>query len=286
MAGERVAHGRLDRRRGQAVLACAAVLSLAVLAVAPVSASDPPKAVSKEVLQLSMEPLHQRIVDGARQTGQQIVEAYQRSPLLVICLGLAGAVPLVAGLFAVGRALQRRDEMTEVGAVAGHDDIPAGGKAWIEVGEGTAPVVFSGELLRIGRHSDNDIALDHASVHRHHALIQRTPDDEFILIDLTAGQGNKPLLNGKAVERAWLAAGDRISLGDAELTFRLGTELPVSKSGPIHEPKPSSAFARETTYDDGDTADGTTGRPADRVETRRIKPSDGLAARSTHRRRS
>lgn len=268
------------------MLAGVAVVVLAAWIAQSASASDALKAPPKEVLQLSTEPLHQRIVDGARQTGQQIVDAYQRSPLLVICLGLAGAVPLVAGLFAIGRALRRRDEMTEVSAATERDDVPAGGKAWIEVGDGATPVVFTGELLRIGRHSDNDIVLDHVSVHRHHALIQRTPDDEFILIDLTAGQGNKPLLNSKAVERARLAAGDRISLGDVELTFRVGAELPASKSEPTNAKTPSSTFVRETIHDDGDTADGTTGRPADRIETRRIKPSDGIVARSAHRRGS
>jgi len=239
------------------------------------------------MMQLSMEPVHQRIMDAAWQAGTQIAEAYGRSPVLVMGLALAGALPLLAGFFAVGRAINRRaagkphemPALTEPGRIAD--------KAWIDIGEGadTRPVVFTGELLRIGRHSDNDIALDHAAVHRHHALIQRTPDEEFVLVDLTGGTGNQPMIDGRPVARAILRDGDRIVLGDTILTFHLGVETPAAITRP-DDRQPTSAVAKELTDDERDAGDEPAGRAADGIETRRIKPSDRVIARGAGRGRA
>jgi pSer/pThr/pTyr-binding forkhead associated (FHA) protein len=153
-----------------------------------------------------------------------------------------------------------------------------------------APILFSGEILRIGRHSDNDIALDHASVHRHHALIQRTPDREFVLVDLTAGTGNVLLLNDRRVDRsAGLRDGDRIMLGETTVTFHLGAEAPAGSLAPVASKstnRPSRQSSRETMHAERDASDEATGRAADRVETRRLNAADRIAARRADRGRS
>lgn len=277
---DRAVNGRAGRC-GWRVAATAAVM-LSPLAQPAVGQQQSPP--TQDMMQLSVEPVHQRVVDTAWRAKEQIADAYERSPVLVIGLGLAGTLPLLAGLFAVARVIRRRDTgHVPPAAPMPDDDIPPGGKAWIDLGGDAAPVMFTGELLRIGRHSDNDITLEHDSVHRHHALIQRTPDEEFILIDLTAGRGNKLLRNGTPVGRALLKNGDRITFGDVTLTFNLGTGAPVRDLEPPNASRPSFSSAREMTHDDGDAADRTTGGPADRIETRRIKPSDGLPPRSADR---
>lgn len=284
--------GRLSRDlsvRRKRIVAAGVVALLTVLSALP----HAPAAQPKESLQLSMEPVHQRLVDAARHVGEQVVESYRKSPVLVLGLALASVVPVLAGFLAAARAIRRRRERESVSARAPIEAARAGDKAWIETasGDDDRKVVFSGELFRIGRHSDNDMPLDHASVHRHHALIQRTPDHEFLLIDLTAGTGNALLLNGAPIERAMLGNGDRITLGDTNLIFRIGADAPVPESMPLHELRlparqPVHRPPMEIENDQRDAADEPTRRAADSVQTRRISKADGLAARSADRRRS
>jgi hypothetical protein len=293
MAGERLATSGSERLIWR-VLARLAVLSVMVppwLAIHTAAGETPGVGAPKEMLQLSMEPVHQRVVDAAWRTGTQIVEVYQRSPILVIGLAIAGVLPLLAGVVALGRATRRRRDTGAVRAVRPLDESARiGDKAWIEFAPGgdraLAPVMFSGELLRIGRHSDNDIALDHASVHRHHALIQRTPDQEFVLVDLTAGTGNMLLVNDRPVDRAALRDGDRIALGEAAVTFHIGAEAPAGSLPPSTNRPPSSRPPRESSNVERDASDEPTGRAADRVETRRLDAADRVAARRADRGRA
>src|SRR5690606_39715053 len=126
MAGARVAKNE-GAWRGWQVAACIALLSSPVAAEAP--KSPPPGAL----MQLSMEPAHQRLMDAAWQTGAQVAEAYRRSPVLVMGLALAGALPLVAGIFAVGRALRRRAARTERDVPSAPELARVGDKAWIDI---------------------------------------------------------------------------------------------------------------------------------------------------------
>ncbi len=239
------------------------------------------------MLQLGMEPVHQRVMDAVSQARDRLGEAYQRSPVMVMGLGLAAILPWLAVVVAITRAMRRRAARRNIEARPTIDPLPLAAKAWIDIGEGAnrAPLAFTGEILRIGRHSDNDIALEHNAIHRHHALIQRTPDDEFVLMDLTAGTGNETLLNGRPAARAPLKDGDRIALGDTILTFHLGVEAPAA-SVRAEARKPITPSAREMTDDERDAADEPAEWAADGIATRRIGPIKRLAARSTHRGRA
>ena len=200
----------------------------------------------------------------------------------MIGLAIAGVLPLLTGTVALGRAMRRRREKDAVRTAPTSDGARIGDKAWIEIAAGgtgvedgtLAPILFSGEMLRIGRHSDNDIALDHASVHRHHALIQRTPDREFVLVDLTAGTGNVLLLNDRRVDRS-------AGLRDGEAPA--GSLAPVASKSTN---RPSRQSSRETMHAERDASDEATGRAADRVETRRLNAADRIAARRADRGRS
>jgi FHA domain len=75
------------------------------------------------------------------------------------------------------------------------------------------------ELLSIGRGEDNDLVLDEATVHRYHAIIQRTPDALFLIKDLGGPGGNGVFVNGERVTDAHLLDADRISLGSTTLIF-------------------------------------------------------------------
>lgn len=267
--------------RGWQVAACLVLLSL------PVLADTPKGAPSDTVVQLSMEPVHQRMMDAAWQAVARVAEAYERSPVMVMGLGLAATLPWLATFVAITRAVRRRAARRDIDAHPVLEAAPLAGKAWIEIGEGAdrVPLAFTGEILRIGRHSDNDITLDHDAVHRHHALIQRTPDDEFVLMDLTAGTGNETLINGRPAARAALKDGDRIALGKTILTFHLGVEAPAA-SVSAGARKPITPSAREMTDDERDAGDEPAGWAADGIETRRIGPIKRLAARSAHRSRA
>ena len=77
--------------------------------------------------------------------------------------------------------------------------------------------------IRIGRQSDNDIALTgNLEVSRHHAELRRNPDGSFEIIDLGSHGGT--FVNGERITRKMLTEQDIISIGHA--TFRLsGGEL-------------------------------------------------------------
>jgi pSer/pThr/pTyr-binding forkhead associated (FHA) protein len=70
----------------------------------------------------------------------------------------------------------------------------------------------------LGRHPDNDIVLDHVTVSRQHAVIQRDGDC-FAVVD--ADSLNGTYLNRNPVEHAWLADGDEIQIGIVRLTVWL-----------------------------------------------------------------
>ncbi|MDQ3439085.1 MAG: FHA domain-containing protein [Planctomycetota bacterium] len=76
--------------------------------------------------------------------------------------------------------------------------------------------------LRIGRGADNDVVLNHPTVSRHHAVIDRV-NGEYFLKDL--GSRNMTRVNGRMV-RARLAInpGDKIRFGRVRLTFVLGND--------------------------------------------------------------
>jgi hypothetical protein len=176
--------------------------------------------------------------------------AYMSAPTLMLALTALLVLPAVALLsFAIqfGRryaarraALRAAVDGADSGALA--TDIPdtaalpLRSQAWLTVpGGGTMPLV--GQRARIGRHRDNVIRLRSGSVQRHHAVIERTPDESFVIVDVSGGEGVR--VNGRRTERAELADGDVIDLGRARLKFEMlrsediqfGSRRPVEIEG-------------------------------------------------------
>jgi pSer/pThr/pTyr-binding forkhead associated (FHA) protein len=73
--------------------------------------------------------------------------------------------------------------------------------------------------VRIGRHEDNDIRLGDSSVHRYHAVIERTAEESFVITDISGKEGNGIRINGERTAQARLVDGDVIELGRARLKF-------------------------------------------------------------------
>ncbi|MFP2902034.1 FHA domain-containing protein [Corallococcus sp. 4LFB] len=71
--------------------------------------------------------------------------------------------------------------------------------------------------LRIGRTSENDVALDHRSLSRTHAKIVREETGEWRVIDMQSANGLT--VNGESYAQATLAHGDVIEMGHVRLRF-------------------------------------------------------------------
>lgn len=80
-----------------------------------------------------------------------------------------------------------------------------------------AEFVLTSEKVRIGRAEDLDIWVNHRSISREHAEIQKEPDGGLRLIDL--GSANGVRVNGNDVQNALLAPGDVVELGQVRFRF-------------------------------------------------------------------
>jgi pSer/pThr/pTyr-binding forkhead associated (FHA) protein len=85
-----------------------------------------------------------------------------------------------------------------------------------------AEFALSGDRIRVGRAEDLDIWINHRSISREHAEIQREPGG-FRLIDLDSINGVR--VNGRDVQNALLSRGDEVELGQVLLRFVAAGEL-------------------------------------------------------------
>lgn len=150
----------------------------------------------------------------------------ERTPAIVVGLGAVVVVPFIALVMSAGRRVRHAAEVRSAHALqsrrareAAH--LPRTANAWIDVdGPRRTRLRIAGELVRIGRDEENDLRLADPNVHRHHALIQRTPDAEFVVFDVSGGRGNGVFVNGRPRTRARLRDGDTITLGSTQVRFR------------------------------------------------------------------
>jgi hypothetical protein len=137
-------------------------------------------------------------------------------------------LPAVALMAAASRAVRRYKSRRaavragEAASMAGDmpdsAGLPARSQAWLTI-DGVGTVALAGQIARIGRHRDNDIHLHDRSVYRHHAVIERTPDEAFLIVDVTGKDGSGVRVNGQRAERVQLSDGDVIEIGRAKLKF-------------------------------------------------------------------
>ena len=161
-----------------------------------------------------------------------LIYGYLRTPEMIIGVGTAMVLPFVALLslsvrwLARRRADRRRISRMLAGSMQGGGlarTLPApNGKAWLEMtGHAGAPALeIGGELVRIGHDADNDLALPYLGIQPFHMLIRRTPEQDFLVIDVTGSGGKGIAVNGRRLRSCPLQDGDRIELGGFAVTFR------------------------------------------------------------------
>ncbi len=163
------------------------------------------------------------------------LEALQRSldrhPSIKLAGGLAMIVPMLALVAAVSRFLARRNRRLRMPSPAPVSEPISDGIAWIESLDRREPPFAVGELVRIGKSDDCDLALEADGPAGMHAVIQRTPEREFILFDVSSGTSGIAV-NGAPARRCRLSDGDRIEIGAACVVFRTG--IPTTRTaGPL-----------------------------------------------------
>ena len=165
-----------------------------------------------------------------------VAHGYLRTPEMIVGLGTALALPFVALASVTVRWIarrrasrartarlldgrpQRRDKILALGMKSGPC---ARVDAWLEIADkaGARDLVIGGELLRIGHDADNDLALPYQGVQPFHALIRRTPETDFVVIDVSGAGGRGVAVNGRRLRSCPLQDGDRIELGGVAVTF-------------------------------------------------------------------
>jgi FHA domain len=170
-------------------------------------------------------------LSGLAQDALAVVSAgYRKAPVVVIVLSALVILPAVA-LFSflvrgAARWFRRRGSSPSASAEwtrAAGSALDGPGwptQAWLAIdGEAAGTHPIAGEMIRIGRHPDNEIWLTDTSVHRYHAVIHRTEDADFFITDLSGTEGNGVRINGARRSQSQLANGDIIELGKARMTF-------------------------------------------------------------------
>lgn len=202
----------------------------------------PPPSAAAQQSPVSTKPLQEKAdwlssVAAAARRVEALVEAgHARAPALALALGAVVVLPAIAAgswlLIGLSRrkaaaAAIRAAELRAANAEA-TTQLPENEStslwphaAWLRL-EGTADessLPLAGQLIRIGRHLDNDIRLPDSSVHRHHAVIERTPEEAFVITDVSGQDGNGIRVNGRRQERVRLSDGDLIEVGHIRMRF-------------------------------------------------------------------
>jgi FHA domain len=144
----------------------------------------------------------------------------------VMVLSAVLIVPLAAVLsYALSslayRLLDRTRASRVTASVAVADETPSWpSQAWLDIeGHQRSALPSRATLVRIGRHQDNEIFIPDSSVHRHHAVIARTFDADYVITDMSGEGGNGVLINGERTLESRLFSGDVIQLGEARMRF-------------------------------------------------------------------
>ena len=153
---------------------------------------------------------------------------WSRSPAIAIGIASFLSVPFLARLTPSLRALFIPDHSaaeTAARRARMMADPPRSfmTKAWIEI-DGTRGrgLELTREIARIGHGADADLRLSGEDSDGVHALIRRTPEAEFVVIDLSGGDGPGLAVNGQRLSSATLRDGDTIALGANAVVFRRG----------------------------------------------------------------
>jgi hypothetical protein len=206
-----------EEHSARRVSACAFAGAAVLMAIGSTAAAD------------SLGPVF--TVDRALVALEALQRGLDRHPSIKLAGGVAMIVPMLALLAAMSRFLARRTRAVRTPHPAPVCEPVPDSMAWIELLDRRAPPVAVGELVRIGKSDDCDLALETDGPPGMRAVIQRTSDREFILFDVSSGTPGIAV-NGAPAHRYRLSDGDRIEIGAACVVFRTGTPTTGSR-GPL-----------------------------------------------------
>jgi hypothetical protein len=129
-----------------------------------------------------------------------------------------GAGAAVLALVAGGIFLARRPQRKGAAVGAAEDDEPELRPVFAilqNIDDGTSHSISS-DRVNLGRASTNDIVVDDKAVSREHAVIFRDESGQFVI---ESSGANGTFVNHLQIERAPLASGDLITIGDSTLRF-------------------------------------------------------------------
>ncbi len=174
---------------------------------------------------------NENVGDGVNQLGiywsnaeAWLRKEYAEAPALVIAAGVALFAPVVAVLGMVLRAITTRRglQIDPTPYTKPPSAWQVSARLHVVDGDTEAEQFAVGHgLVRIGREEDNDVQLVHKTVHRYHAVIERTPESEFVITDVSGDDGNGVRVDGQRVARHRLRGGEMIDIGRARLKFAL-----------------------------------------------------------------
>jgi hypothetical protein len=140
----------------------------------------------------------------------------ERAPVLMLGLGaLALVVPLAA---LAGFSALRRRRVSAVRAEVELAPWPVEGWLRLEGPRGAILPIRDG-MLRIGRDDDNELRVPHRSIGPYHAVVQRTPEAEYIITDVSGIPGSGIAVNGARLHQASLRHGDIVQVGAVRMRF-------------------------------------------------------------------
>ena len=169
------------------------------------------------------------LADAASNLTELARQGLWRHPSVMLAGLVALAVPIVGSVAALARLVVRIRRRRAIPPPCYAGRSAASGAAWIELPDEGRTAVDVGELVRIGDGDDCELALTGPVARGTCAIIQRTPECEFILFDVSAG-GARMAVNGASSGRWRLRDGDRIEIGDAFMVFRTGDRVRAAGS--------------------------------------------------------
>ena len=148
---------------------------------------------------------------------------YAEAPALVLGLAFALALPVIATTGALVRHMLNHSHQPHSAILPTVRTRPISSwrqSAYLEVSDDENYPINQG-IVRIGRESDNDLRLSHPTVHRYHAVLERTPDAEFMISYIGDPDLEGLRINGQAAHRQRLRGGEELEIGAIKLRFAL-----------------------------------------------------------------
>jgi hypothetical protein len=184
-------------------------------------------ALANEPSDLAVELLAQLSTWVVTHANGIVSTAYERAPVLMIVLAAMLILPVTALAMLLVQSMKLRarkqagNRTTDTQPVA----MPRAQPSARLIGADGRYIRLpsSKDVIRLGRHENNDIRLGHASIHRHHAVIHANAA-AYAITDVSGISGNGLHVNGQRIHATDLAAGDVITIGDLSLTFEFQSQ--------------------------------------------------------------